>query len=241
LSNKLFVPRDAWRVKGVKLRNVEDKIAQCDLLTAALQKLARADTCDADAVLEEMQSLEGVLEQVQSFLSRRLGNEVGVHAAAAMFKEADVGAIDGISGGPGASSSVASGSGSAVPRSGSVSGKTGAFSWRRLRSKNSSAGMSTAYERGAGSRTMSGVSAGDGPRESTTAPSLPMTSHPTSKPSKRDVGSVQFSGPYANYMAALARLFDAAQSIGKLISLFYPITITSSRTYPILSHDILLA
>ncbi|KAI6782699.1 GTP-binding protein GUF1 [Emericellopsis cladophorae] len=90
VSSKLFVPREAWKVKNVKLKNVEDKIANCDLLTAALLKLARVDTCDADAMLEEMQAIENILEQVQASLVRKLGNEVGVSNASAMFKEATV-------------------------------------------------------------------------------------------------------------------------------------------------------
>ncbi|XWW93252.1 hypothetical protein V2A60_001184 [Cordyceps javanica] len=91
VSSKLFVPRDVWKVKGVKLKNVDDKIANCDLLTAALLKLARVDTCDADAVLEEMQSLEGILEQVQASLTRKLGNDVGVQGSAQL--EARIAAI----------------------------------------------------------------------------------------------------------------------------------------------------
>ncbi|KAI0596130.1 hypothetical protein F4775DRAFT_585101 [Biscogniauxia sp. FL1348] len=62
LSNRLFVPRDAWKVKGVKLRAVEDKISQ-------------VDSNDADAVLEEMQSFESILESVQNALTRKLGAE----------------------------------------------------------------------------------------------------------------------------------------------------------------------
>lgn len=193
VSNKLFVPRDAWRVKGVKIKNMEDKISQCDLLTAALQKLDRVNSEDADAVLEEMQSLEMVLEQVQTFLTRRLGNEVGVQTAGSLFKDAD---------------GVMEGDGKPIPRNNSVSSK-GAFSWKRLRSKTSSTTMSTTYERGATRKESSGT----GAAESMLA-TLPFTDHPTSKPSKRDVMSVQFSGPNAHYMAALARLFDAAQAIG---------------------------
>lgn len=194
VSNKLFVPRDAWRVKGVKIKNMEDKISQCDLLTAALQKLDRVNSEDADAVLEEMQSLETVLEQVQTFLTRRLGNDVGVQTASLLFKDAD-GVVEGQDGKP-------------IPRNNSVSSK-GAFSWKRLRNKTSSTAMSTTYERGATRKESSGTSAA----ESMLA-TLPFTDHPTSKPSKRDVMSVQFSGPNAHYMAALARLFDAAQAIG---------------------------
>ncbi|KAK4110141.1 hypothetical protein N656DRAFT_736576 [Canariomyces notabilis] len=202
LSNKLFVPRDVWRVKGVKLKNVEDKIANCDLLTAALQKLAMVDTCDADLVLEEMQSLEGVLEQVQAALSRKLGSEVGVQGSSTMFKDAN--GVDGEA--------------AAMPRSASVAGKAGGFSWRRLRSKNSSAnlpGLASSYG-GKGGSGASSANLHEGSGKDTMLASLPMTSHPTSRPPKRDVGSVLFTGPNANYMASLAKLFDAAQSIDQI-------------------------
>lgn len=194
VSNKLFVPRDAWRVKGVKIKNMEDKISQCDLLTAALQKLDRVNSDDADAVLDEMQGLEMVIEQVQVLLTRRLGNDVGVQTAGTMFKDAD-GVVESQDGKP-------------IPRNNSVSGK-GAFSWKRLRSKTSSTTISSSYERGPGRKDSSVVGATE-PMLAT----LPFTEHPTSKPTKRDVMSVQFSGPNAHYMASLARLFDAAQAIG---------------------------
>ncbi|ROV86847.1 hypothetical protein VSDG_10175 [Cytospora chrysosperma] len=203
ISTKLFVPRDAWRVKGVKIKNMEEKIGQCDLLTAALQKLARVNSEDADAVLEEMQSLETVLEQAQAFLTRRLGNEVGVQTAGAMFRDAD-GVVEG-------------GQDKPVPRNNSVSSK-GAFSWRRLRSKTSSTNLSVAHERGGGRKESTaglGAAGGLGP-DAVSLPTLPMTNYPTSKPSKRDVMGVHFSGPNAHYMAALARLFDAAQTVDQI-------------------------
>ena len=190
ISSKMFVPREAWRVKGVKLKNVEDKIANCDFLTAALLKLARVDTCDADAMLEEMQSMEGVLEQVQAALSRKLGNEVGVQSSGTMFKEASGGA-DGDS---------------SLPRSTSVSGKS-SFSWRRLRSKNSAAALSSQGRGGNNDTT----------KDPQSLPTLPMTAQPTSKPAKRDMSHTQFTGPNAHYMGSLARLFDAAQVIGTLL------------------------
>jgi hypothetical protein len=194
LSTKLFVPRDVWRVKGVKIKNVEDKIANCDFLTAALMKLAQVDTFDADAVLEEMQSLEGVLEQVQATLTKRLGNEVGVQGSGAMFKDASIG-------GDAETSNLTS-------KSGSVSSKSSTFSWRRLRSKNSGVGLSNSY---------ANKTPGDMPKEGLSMATLPMTSTSTAKVrfAKRDVSQVQFSGPNANYMNALARLFDAAQTLGK--------------------------
>ncbi|KAM0347417.1 hypothetical protein ACHAPU_004938 [Fusarium lateritium] len=192
ISSKLFVSRDVWRVKGVKLKNIEDKVANCDFLTAALLKIARVDTYDADAVLEEMQSLEGILEQVQTALSRKLGNEVGVNGSGALFKDASTGDGDTSTG---------------VPRSASVSGKS-SFSWRRLRSKNSAVGLGNSYM----SRANTDLN-----KEATSIASLPMTPTPTNRPPKRDLTQAQFSGPNAMYMSSLARLFDAAQAIGELI------------------------
>ncbi|KAK8079154.1 hypothetical protein PG994_002961 [Apiospora phragmitis] len=199
ITNRLFIPRDVWKVKGVKLRALDDKSSQCDLLTAALLNLGRVDSNDADAVLEEMQSFENVLEQVQITLTKKLGNEVGIQG---MARESG----DGGDAMP------------AVPRSASVSGK-GAFSWRRLRSKGSAANMSSAY----GTRSNSGGSGGPSIPEkevmgngSGTLPSLPMVANPSSRPAKRDVHNVQFDGPYALYMLSLARLFDAAQTVDQI-------------------------
>ena len=194
LSTKLFVPRDVWRVKGVKIKNVEDKITNCDFLTAALLKLAQVDTFDADAVLEEMQSLEGVLEQVQAILTKKLGSEVGVQGSGGMFKDA-----------PAAGDSESSG----ISKSGSMSSKSSSFSWRRLRSKNSGVGLANNYS--------NKIPSAEGPKAGLVMGTLPMTSTAVSKVrfAKRDVGQVQFSGPNANYMGALARLFDAAQALGQ--------------------------
>ena len=45
---------------------------------------------------------------------------------------------------------------------------------------------------------------------------LPMTASPPSgRFTKRDVTQLQLTGPNANFMGALARLFDAAQVLGK--------------------------
>ncbi|KAL7929559.1 hypothetical protein V8C35DRAFT_315088 [Trichoderma chlorosporum] len=192
VSTKLFVPRDVWRVKGVKIKNVEDKIANCDFLTAALLKLAKVDTLDADAVLEEMQALEGILEQIQSALTRKLGNEVGVQGSGLLFKDASL--MDGDDK-------------SNVPRSGSVSGKASAFSWRRLRPKTSGVGLVGSY---------SSRNASTEAKEVATLPSIPMTPKPASRPAKRDVSQAQFIGPNANYMGSLARLFDAAQAVDQI-------------------------
>ncbi|KAL0942115.1 MIT domain-containing protein [Colletotrichum truncatum] len=193
LSNKLFVPRDVWKVKGVKIRNVEDKVATCDYLTAALLKLAKVDTCDADAVLEEMQSLENILEQVQAGLTRKLGTDVGVQSSAIIFRDA--------------SNSAEIEAAISVPRSASVSGKS-SFSWRRLRSKGSAAGLNNSFN-----AKSNGLDSG---KESPGLETLPMTDHPTSRPTKRDLSNTQFTGPNANYMGSLARLFDAAQAIDQI-------------------------
>jgi hypothetical protein len=147
--------------------------------------------------LVEMQSFEGVLEQVQATLTRKLGNEVGVQGSGGMFKDASAGA-------DGETSNLTS-------KSGSVSSKSSGFSWRRLRSKNSGVGLSNAY---------ANKTSGDGSKEGLSMATLPMTSTSVAKVrfAKRDVSQIQFSGPNANYMSALAKLFDAAQTLGESYS-----------------------
>ncbi|KAK6216770.1 translation factor (mitochondrial) [Colletotrichum tabaci] len=164
-------------------------------VTPALLKLARVDTCDADAVLEEMQSLEGILEQVQASLTRKLGTDVGVQSSSMLFRDA--------------SNSAEIEAAISVPRSGSVSGKSSSFSWRRLRPKNSAAGLNNSFN-------AKGAAVPESGKESPSLETLPMTDHPTSRPSKRDPSNAQFTGPNAHYMGSLARLFDAAQTIDQI-------------------------
>lgn len=205
LSTKLFIPRDVWRVKGVKLKNLDDKIANCDLLTAALQRLSTVDTLDADAVLEEMQAFEVVLDQVQTQLSKKLGNEVGVQGITVLFKDAytvGVGSTTESNSDKGSHGSQDHGSKSSLSQS-----KSYLSSWRKLRSKNSAVGLSGM----AGARNaMTEVS-----KDSLTMATLPMTSLPNIKFAKRDVSGVVFEGPNAGYMSSLAKLFDSAQILGK--------------------------
>ena len=194
LSTRLFVPREVWRVKNVKLKGVEEKVSSCDLLTAALLKLARVDTLDADAVLEEMQSLESVLDQVQSNLSKKLGNEVGVPASSSLFKTSS------------AVEDAASASESLASKTSHIASKSYFSSWRKLRSKSSGTpGVPP---------MISTTTSKDGFMETLTMQSLPMSSANNLKASKRDINQVQCLGPNANYMGALARLCDAAQILG---------------------------
>jgi len=219
LTTRLFVPRDVWRTKGVKLKNVDEKISQLDLLSAALMKLSAVDTLDADAVLEEMQSLELVLDQVQASLIKKLGSDVGVSGVGALFKDAHHGIAD-AAGGP-YSALVASDirdplTGTALPpKSSSMPARNYLTSWRKLRSKSSSAGLSSlASSLGAAARE---AKEAGGP----VMHSVPMTSLPNLRSAKRDLGSVGAvgSGPNANYMGALARLCDSVQIVGTFMTL----------------------
>jgi hypothetical protein len=209
LSTKLFIPRDVWRVKGVKLKNIEDKIANCDLLTAALQKLGSVDTLDADAMLEEMQQLEVVLDQVQAQMAKKLGNEVGVGSVATLFKEAYT---------VGEDASIENGL-SRVPtqdnmaKSAVSQGKSYLTSWRKLRSKNSGVNLASMASTSVKSEV---------PKSSLTMATLPMTNLPTIRFAKREISGLQFEGPNSGYMSSLARLFDSAQILGKFISISSP-------------------
>lgn len=205
ISQKLFIPRDVWKAKNVKLKSVEEKISACDLLTAALQKLGTVDTYDADAVLEEMQAFENVLDQAQSSLSKKLGGEVGVQNISLLFKDAPSVTS------PGGASSIdsASQAGDHTSGSGSRSSSKGYFSsFRKLRGKTSTANLAgTAVQ----------------PRDSgsgSTMSTVPMTS--TTAVSSRGYGRHQaypdakFIGPNGSYMGALARLCDAVQVLDQI-------------------------
>ncbi|KAJ5084290.1 hypothetical protein NUU61_008869 [Penicillium alfredii] len=191
LSAKLFIPRDVWRVKNVKLKAVEDKISNCDLLTAALLKLAQVDTYDADAVLEEMQALETVLDQVQGSLSKKLGHDVGVQTAMPLFK-------------PGSTPDEASHADSFSSKNSSSQNKSYRPTWKRLRAKTSGIGTATLPP---GARESN--------KDNLTLQSVPMTSVPTTHV-KRNVTQLEFSGPNSHYMGALARVFDAAQVLDQI-------------------------
>jgi hypothetical protein len=220
LSTKLFIPRDVWRVKGVKLKNIEDKIANCDLLTAALQKLGSVDTLDADAMLEEMQALEVVLDQVQAMLVKKLGNEVGVGSVATLFKDAHtVGeefAVDTLHRVPTQDN---------MAKSAVSQGKSYLTSWRKLRSKNSGVNLASMASTSAKSEV---------PKASLTMNTLPMTTLPTIRFAKRDISGLQFEGPNSGYMSSLARLFDSAQILGK----FYSRTPLTSCHVPWPNHSV---
>lgn len=194
LSAKLFIPRDVWRVKNVKIKAIEDKVSNCDLLTAALLKLAQVDMYDADAVLEEMQSFESVLDQAQIALSKKLGNEVGVHTAIPLFK-------------PNASFDDTAHPEPASSRTSGTSNKSLRPTWKRLRSKTS--GINTATPTFSTSR--------DSNKEHLNSNSVPMTAAPVSQ-ARRSVTSLDFAGPNSHYMGALARLCDAAQVLGMCTS-----------------------
>ena len=193
ISTRLFVPRDAWRVKNVKLRNVDEKVANCDLLTAALLNLQKVDTLDADVVLEEMQAFELILDQVQGQLGKKLGAEVGVNGSAAIFKASPI--TDEL----GPSDALSS-------KLGSTSGKS-YLSWKRLRSKHSTGPTLPA----AGN-----VAPGKENARDLTMRSLPMTAAANPRVAKRDPTKVLGIGPHSHYMAALGRLCDAVQVLGKL-------------------------
>lgn len=195
LTAKLFIPRDVWRVKNVKIKAIEDKVSNCDLLTAALLKLAQVDMYDADAVLEEMQSFESVLDQVQIALSKKLGNDVGVHTAIPLFK-------------PSGSPDDSAHQEPASSRSSGTSNKSYRPTWKRLRSKTS--GIST-------TTTPTFSAPRDSNKEHLNSNSVPMTAAPVSQ-ARRSVTSLDFTGPNSHYMGAMARLFDAAQVLGTCTS-----------------------
>ena len=209
LTNRLFMPHEAWLNRSIKLKNVEDKVAALDMLTAALSRFGRVDSCDAEAVLEELQTFEEVMERVQGMLVKKLGGEVGVNGVASMFKDA----------GPTTDSPP---DGTKDGSTKTHSGKSYLSSWRKLRGKNLS-----------GSGGMPGMGPGSklGDKEVCGMHSVPMTSFAgverRAAHRREATRDTSFDGPHSVYMAAVARLCDAAQAIGEF--LIFPHTHHRSR------------
>ncbi|KAL8716918.1 MAG: hypothetical protein Q9225_005792 [Loekoesia sp. 1 TL-2023] len=194
ISTRLFVPRDIWKVTNVKLKNVDEKVSSCDLLTATLLNLAKVNTFDANAVLEEMQGLEQIMEQSQAVLARKLGSEVGVSGTAWLSKGSGEMASNGdLFGGKGSNAGT----------------KSYLSSWRKKMSKNSSTGP-------AFTASMVGSNSKDGTKEAPVMSSLPMTNSQHSRFPRRDLDQVEYVGPHSHYMGALARLCDAAQFLDQI-------------------------
>jgi len=191
LTTRLFIPRDIWRVRNIKLKALEDKVFQCDLLTAALLKVAKVDTFDADAVLVELQSFETVLDQVRSTLQKKIGNEVGLSGSSSLFK------------GNGEEQDSTS------SKTNHTTAKSLASSWRKLRSKSSTPAIGNQ----AGQKDApSGSNMQSLPM--TSSSSVPSSrSHASRKiappPTPSMLSNVQ--PLHASYMSSLARLFDASQ------------------------------
>lgn len=191
LTTRLFIPRDIWRVRNIKLKALEDKVFQCDLLTAALLKVAKVDTFDADAVLVELQAFETVLDQVRGTLQKKIGNDVGLSGSSSLFK------------GTGEDQDPA------TTKPNHTTAKSLASSWRKLRSKSSTPAMgnqSGPKDSTSGSNMQS--------LPMTSSSSLPSSrSHASRKiappPTPSMLSNVQ--PLHASYMSSLARLFDAAQ------------------------------
>ncbi|KAK6388557.1 hypothetical protein LTR65_007713 [Meristemomyces frigidus] len=201
LTTRLFVPREVWYTRGVKLKSIEDKIANCDLLTAALGRLAGVDTFDADAVMIELQSFEEVMERVQAALSKKLGSDVGLQGVSALFKDASAGGASGTTNAH-AGETVAG----AERASKSKEGKGYLTSWRKLRSKNSGTPLTTSQPSKAADK------------EPSTMPSVPMTSFvPVERRgNKKDARNLTFEGPQREYMGSLARLFEGVHVLDQI-------------------------
>ncbi|TGZ81361.1 hypothetical protein EX30DRAFT_371379 [Ascodesmis nigricans] len=186
ISTRLFIPREVWYIKGVKLKAIDDKISSCDLLTAALGKLATVNQSDIAAIHDEMAVFESVLDRVQTVLTKRLGNDVGPESAAAAY-------------------AVPNGNGDTpeAPSSGRLGMNGEKRSYFSIRKRNRKA-------------TGGGGSSTPVPVEQT-ASSVPLAKEDRCyQQVRRNLEGVVFGGPHAAYIAALARLFDAAQILDRL-------------------------
>lgn len=148
-----------------------------------------------------MEGFETILNQVQTALTKKLGNEVGVQTAVPLFK-------------PNGATEDSVNPEPAQPRSSGTSNKSYIPGWKRLRAKTS----------GIGTTASTTSTPRESHKENLTINTVPMTMGPVSQP-VRNVTKLEFSGPHAHYMGALARLFDAAQVIGKSTFYSYPLSV----------------
>lgn len=192
ISARVFVPREVWFIKGVKIKAIDDKISACDLVSAALSKLATVKMDDINAIYDEMNSLEGVLDRVQTVLSKKLGNDVGAAGARTLY------GTDGSIPENGTNSDM-------VTKSTGINGGKSYFSLRKLRTKNSNTALSSGY----------GSSSNLAGEYNFAASGLPKASVSDQNTQPvRNLEGVTFGGPHAAYISALARLFDSAQILG---------------------------
>lgn len=192
ISARVFVPREVWFIKGVKIKAIDDKISACDLVSAALSKLATVKMDDINAICNEMDYLEGVLDRVQTVLSKKLGNDVGAAGARTLY------GTDGSIPENGSNSDM-------VTKSTGVNGGKSYFSLRKLRTKNSNTTLSSGY----------GSSSNLAGEYNFAASGLPKVgAADQSTQPVRNLEGVTFGGPHAAYISALARLFDSAQILG---------------------------
>jgi len=214
VTTRLFVPHDVWQTRGVKLRSLDEKVANIDLLTAALGRIAGVDTYDADAVMEELQGFEEVMERVQATLTKKLGSDVGVHGSMAMFRDASSTGTNGASGA--VSSDAASGTTDKAAKSNS--GKSYLSSWRKLRSKSSGTPLSSTSKPSAATTVASDKG------EHHTMASVPMTSFiPVERRGQKgapNLKTMAFEGPQKEYMGSLARLVQGMAILGKSLFSF---------------------
>ncbi|KAK6351366.1 hypothetical protein TWF718_004528 [Orbilia javanica] len=200
LSQKLFVPREIWLMRGVKLKCVDEKIAASENLTTALKKLSSVDKTDSDLLLKELQDLEHVMSKTETVLAKKLGSDVGASGASAMFKSTDG---DGDSMGNGIDSS------STMKAINSSSG--GRSYWKKLRSKNTSSiisSSSSSYTALPSARSLESYS------ENVSHANGGGVGYGSEMEDGAGFGG--FAGPFAGYLNALSKLFEAAQVLDQL-------------------------
>lgn len=79
LTPRLYLPRQVWSQAGVKLVAIETKVRMLDLLRGGLEVVNRSGEAwvrghsTASTYARELESLDGLMEGIQSTLSKKLG------------------------------------------------------------------------------------------------------------------------------------------------------------------------
>ncbi|KAK4046005.1 hypothetical protein OIV83_006440 [Microbotryomycetes sp. JL201] len=91
VTPRLYVPRQVWLQTGIKLPAIETKVRMLDLLATGLESVRDAairwqqGRAGAKAFLQELESLEGLVDGIQSTLSKKLGLSTSTKKGPASF------------------------------------------------------------------------------------------------------------------------------------------------------------
>ncbi|QSL66201.1 hypothetical protein MERGE_000576 [Pneumocystis wakefieldiae] len=76
ITPRLFIPKDIWYVKNVKLKGEEEKIKVCESLIFTLNKIKSLKQDDLQSLIKELAYLDNMVDIFRFWLLKKFGTEV---------------------------------------------------------------------------------------------------------------------------------------------------------------------